>query len=122
MGQLLYDSLMSVPPSEGPIQNKCNKSVGIKAKEERADVRATQRSGVVTCLHTPDGLGASISRMQWVTFKSRELQVQTDFGGLKKEGPEVLLVRLQGAWLVFVSVLSQESLWPSHRRSLVLTP
>lgn len=71
MGQLLYDSLMSVPLSEGPIQNKCNKSVGIKAKEERADVRATQRSGIVTCFHIPNGLGANISRMQWLTFKSR---------------------------------------------------
>lgn len=60
--------------------------------------------------------------MPWLTFQSRELQIQTDFGGLRQEGSRVLLVRLQGLWLLFVSVLSQESLWPSHRKSLVLTP
>lgn len=48
--------------------------------------------------------------MLWLTFQSRELQIQTDFGGLRQEGPRVLLVRLQGLWLLFVSVLSQESL------------
>lgn len=119
MGQLFNDSLVSVPPSEGSIKNKCNKSAGINTKEERADVRTTQKSDVVTCLQTPNGLGASISRMQWLTSKSRELQIQTDLGGL--QGPEELLVRLQGPWLLFVRALSQ-NLCPSHRKSLVLTP
>lgn len=54
--------------------------------------------------------------MQWLTY--RELQIQTDFGGLKQEGSEVLLVSLQGPWLLFGSVLLQKSLWPSHRKSL----
>lgn len=37
-----------VPAQKGPMYNKGNKRVGRKAKEEKADVRGTQRSVVVT--------------------------------------------------------------------------